>query len=287
MAEQKAGGWATPYKYTGKELDDQIGMYDYGARFYDPSISLWTSVDPLTAKYPNYSAYNYVMGNPIRFIDPDGMQVDDIIIPYKGKDYEYKNGKLFLNGNEFTGKQSGFLKKTTKALNKLSTTTYGKNMVDDLSNSNNEIRIEESNLNRYIPNDDGHPGTNIVTNNTYALQIMEEGKKKVPHLPFDQIGDGGTIKWDGSSFLVLGHEMVHAHDGDRGLLDTRYAEFNGGKAEIREIRAVYGTNKMRQELGIKLRKQYVPGQSRLIDKSGNPLNYTNPILKTLFNQFRL
>jgi len=76
MAEQKAGGYGTPYKYTGKELDEEIGMYDYGARFYDPSISLWTSVDPLTEKYPSYSAYNYVMGNPIRYIDPDGMKVD-------------------------------------------------------------------------------------------------------------------------------------------------------------------------------------------------------------------
>ena len=74
MAEQKAGGWATPYKYTGKELDEEIGMYDYGARFYDPTISLWTSVDDLAA-HPNQvdkSPYAYAWNNPIVYNDPDG-----------------------------------------------------------------------------------------------------------------------------------------------------------------------------------------------------------------------
>ena len=74
MAEQKAGGWATLYKYTGKELDEQIGMYDYGARFYDPSLSLWTSVDPL-ADHPrqvSYNPYHYTHNNPVNYTDPDG-----------------------------------------------------------------------------------------------------------------------------------------------------------------------------------------------------------------------
>ena len=35
-------------------------MYDYGARFYDPSTSLWTSVDPLAEKNNFESPYTYV-----------------------------------------------------------------------------------------------------------------------------------------------------------------------------------------------------------------------------------
>jgi len=55
-------------------------MYDYGARFYDPSLSLWTSVDQLTAKMPGQGAYNYAFNNPIRYIDPDGNAPKDFIV---------------------------------------------------------------------------------------------------------------------------------------------------------------------------------------------------------------
>ena len=42
-------------------------------RYYDPRTSQWLSVDPMAGKYPNMSPYNYCLGNPIKLIDPDGM----------------------------------------------------------------------------------------------------------------------------------------------------------------------------------------------------------------------
>ena len=61
-----------PYKFNGKELDEETGFYYYGARYYDPKISLWLSTDPLAEKFPAWSPYNYTMNNPINLIDPDG-----------------------------------------------------------------------------------------------------------------------------------------------------------------------------------------------------------------------
>ena len=50
-------------------------MYYYGARYYDPRISIWYSTDPLAKKYPNISPYVYCANNPINFIDPDGRKI--------------------------------------------------------------------------------------------------------------------------------------------------------------------------------------------------------------------
>ena len=73
----RSGNIANPnsiYKFTGKERDDET-QYDYfGARFYDSRIGRWLSVDPLADKYPGWSPYNYVLNNPLSFIDPDGQE---------------------------------------------------------------------------------------------------------------------------------------------------------------------------------------------------------------------
>jgi RHS repeat-associated protein len=74
LLEQGGYSYDNPYKFNGKELDKETGLYYYGARYYDPSIILWLSVDPLAHKYPGLSPYNFVENNPIIHIDPDGRE---------------------------------------------------------------------------------------------------------------------------------------------------------------------------------------------------------------------
>ena len=59
-------------KLNAMELNEETGMYCYGARYYEPRLSLWMSCDPMQEKYPNISSYCYTYDNPIKFIDPDG-----------------------------------------------------------------------------------------------------------------------------------------------------------------------------------------------------------------------
>jgi len=74
FVEQRSN-WGTNYKFNGKELDEETGFYYYGARYYNPDISIWLSIDPLSDKYPSLSPYNYCANNPIKYVDPDGMKI--------------------------------------------------------------------------------------------------------------------------------------------------------------------------------------------------------------------
>ncbi len=85
----------TEYLYNRKELQEETGDIDYGARQYDPFIVRWKTVDPLAEIYADASTYNYVANNPIKYIDPNGMNYQDGI---------YENG---LYGNTVIYSASG------------------------------------------------------------------------------------------------------------------------------------------------------------------------------------
>ncbi len=70
LVEEHQNSNDTPYKFNGKELDDETGNYYYGARYYDPKFSFWLSVDPLAEQ--TKEPYSYVGNNPISFTDPTG-----------------------------------------------------------------------------------------------------------------------------------------------------------------------------------------------------------------------
>ena len=65
-----------PYKFNGKQFDEETGLYYYGARYMNPVTSLWYGVDPLAEKYASMGGYVYTLDNPVKLVDTDGRIVN-------------------------------------------------------------------------------------------------------------------------------------------------------------------------------------------------------------------
>ncbi|WBV60214.1 RHS repeat-associated core domain-containing protein [Chryseobacterium camelliae] len=105
VEQQLPTAYVNPYKFNAKELDSETGLYYYGARYYNPRISIWYGVDPLAVYNPvmesqfygdgqhnggsfywgNNNPYIYTYQNPIKYIDPNGKQnLSPYLIAKKG-----------------------------------------------------------------------------------------------------------------------------------------------------------------------------------------------------------
>jgi RHS repeat-associated protein len=60
------------YLTTQHERDQETGLDYRGARYYDADVARFLSLDPKAMEFASWSAYNYVLGDPIRLVDPDG-----------------------------------------------------------------------------------------------------------------------------------------------------------------------------------------------------------------------
>ncbi|WP_253685069.1 MULTISPECIES: RHS repeat domain-containing protein [unclassified Treponema] len=105
IEEVAAGLDKLPFRFTGKELDEETGLYYYGARYLDPKYSRWLSGDPALNDYipspgtdpaklagmggvyntVNLHVYHYAGNNPVKYTDPDGKQTATAILNAKWK----------------------------------------------------------------------------------------------------------------------------------------------------------------------------------------------------------
>ena len=72
LVDEHSSSEDLPYKFNGKQFDEETGLYYYGARYMNPMASIWYGVDPKFEKYINLSPYCISSSNPLFFIDKDG-----------------------------------------------------------------------------------------------------------------------------------------------------------------------------------------------------------------------
>ena len=208
--------------YTGHVSDAATGLSYMQQRYYDPAIGRFLSVDPVTAyEKPgqNFNRYWYANNNPYKFTDPDGRKV------------------VIAGDREF--------KREVKAqLKELKVTPTGKQIVTTLEKSKQTFTISENKGSSHASPDNAADAQN--------------GK-----------GSGGTIvhdpKWTPvvntpsgpaatPSKVVLGHEVSHAVDYDKGTLDRSVNPTTGVRRS--EEKAMGVENQIRQEMGLPQRTVY-------------------------------
>ena len=72
LVDEHSSSEDLPYKFNGKEMDEETGLYYYGARYMNPMASIWYGVDALIEAKPSMAGNTYCLGNPINLTDPDG-----------------------------------------------------------------------------------------------------------------------------------------------------------------------------------------------------------------------
>lgn len=94
FVEERNNSFSTNFLFNAKELDNETGLYYYGARYLDPTGAMWLSVDPMWEKYAGMSPYNYCMGNPVKMVDVDGRDVEDDVDDFINDDSHLLIGKF-------------------------------------------------------------------------------------------------------------------------------------------------------------------------------------------------
>ncbi|EGQ14189.1 YD repeat protein [Prevotella pallens ATCC 700821] len=93
LVDEHSSSEELPYKFNGKQFDEETGLYYYGARYMNPVASLWYGVDRLAEKYSQLSSFSYCAGNPIKYVDAMNVIRQELNMQWKnfGQRLNYKS----------------------------------------------------------------------------------------------------------------------------------------------------------------------------------------------------
>lgn len=248
----------------------------------------------------NDERYKLFSQDPIQNMQKNSLK----IIDQKKRVYTYIDGQLFnAAGDRRVGKiRDKFVKVLMKTMKRLEQIPETKQLIDELSFSPYPLWITLGG-NQFSPNT---PEQRTYTHGNDAgfISMMDMLKPMIERLPFGQIGFGGLIRWNPktkASFiesdfkkrqvdvdLILVHEMYHAYDGIRGLLDRRFVKAEEHEhyefQPVCEFRAVRMENITRKAMGYLYRRFYSDNShsdNDMLTESGEPEVLPTPCVNWL------
>ena len=199
-------GDSNNYKFTGKERDSESGLDNFGARYDASSMGRFMTPDPLmaSAKVWNpqtWNRYAYALNNPLRYIDPTGMnevtaeqcQKDPKCVTVKVNVIYDKNAN---DGNGLTDKQKADFEKGQLQSAK-----------DQYGNAN--IHLDVTYTEGTMSNENGK--TSISGLKTGALNVFVSDQVQTSS---SGLAGKTAVSWVNPNSNDLAHEMAHQFMGD-------------------------------------------------------------------------
>ncbi|MEE3485749.1 MAG: RHS repeat-associated core domain-containing protein, partial [Bacteroidales bacterium] len=230
FVEQRNGTWNTPYLFNAKELDEETGLYYYGARYLDPTGTRWLSVDPLFEKYVGMTPYGYCAGNPVRLVDVDGrdydVYIDDenktitISTTYYTTTQDYESAQQ--SADYWNGQSGNFIYRVTNKKDKSDTKDYVVNFdikVEDVGDLKDKRQLE------YKVNKD-----KLLSKSSNVYMVISDEKMKDKNLNGRTVaGQKISVRESKKNTLTGPHEMGHTLGlihSDLGLMTPSESDIN-------------------------------------------------------------
>ena len=174
LVDEHSSSEDLPYKFNGKQFDEETGMNYYGARYYEPRLSLWMSVDRFAEKYPATSGYNYAINNPVQYIDINGDSIrvssenrelfnktlKDVFGEFSSK-FSYTQSDMLV----FSGENKGMGKAQRKVFKRLKEVMYSKTITNIQYGKDTQITDRYGNKRTFKAESGGGAATFLASEN--------------------------------------------------------------------------------------------------------------------------
>ena len=268
LFEEHSTSRTMPYLFNGKELDTETNLTYFGARYLDMKTSLWLNTDPLSGYNPiqetehyidgqhnggiynpmNIATYSYTYNNPVKWIDPNGKQVNHSVLlesNYVSLKLRTGDTRTYQNGYKFTNATIHLINLVT-SVNK----DYISNAIikfSKIGDAGASITLGPSPSQAEITHYYSDKVTYKETNGGYFNEFLQRNVHEVGHIP--QLKNG-TIAHIASSLLEYGLNILDGQDWHDGSNSKKEQQANVGENRFttfnKWIDDTYGKDKLKK-----------------------------------------